>query len=256
LPSENNLSYESINKFIEETSEESAVSDASPAFAVVLPLDYHAECAMACAKKILCGVITGEEPCPAWTEKGHPDLIVSGKPDEAATIEFCRTLWNELSLKPVASACRMGVLYSANRMSLPAVNSLLKITEEPPRSGRIMLLLEENSMLPTLRSRIRVFNYIADRAGSAESPDIPKSLGPFLKWIGRTRKMSPREMLPELENWAMFFAGEKDFGRASSLDSICMLARKGKLTTPMIQDLVWAGLEGEVRFEQLLDNFW
>lgn len=256
MPSANNPLHGSIEKFIEETSSASAAPDASPAFAVVLPLAYHVDCVKACARKILCGGAAGEETCPAWTEKGHPDLISSGKPEDAATIEFCRTLWKELSFKPIASIWRLGVLYSGNRMSLPAVNSLLKITEEPPPSGRIMLLMEENSMLPTLRSRIRVFNYTTGRTGAVERPDIPASLGPFLKWAGRTRKMSPQEMLPELENWAVFLAGQKDFGRASSLDSICMLARKGKLTTPMIQDLVWAGLEGEVRFEQLFDDFW
>jgi len=256
LPSGNEVLSESIEKFIEETSSASAASDASPAFAVVLPLAYHADCVMACARKILCDEMTREEQRPAWSEKDHPDLIQSGKPEEAATIEFCRTLWKELSLRPVSSTRRLGVLFSGNRMSLPAVNSLLKITEEPPPSGRIMILLEENSMLPTLRSRIRVFNFIPGSSGEVEPPDIPGNPGTFLKWVGRTRKRSPQEMLPELENWVLFLARQKDFGRASSLDSICMLARKGKLTTPMIQDLVWAGLEGEVRFEQLFDDFW
>jgi DNA polymerase-3 subunit delta' len=48
-------------------------------------------------------------------------------------------------------------LYGCDRLSLPAGNSLLKITEEPPEKGRILLFLEEDNLIPTLRSRLVIF---------------------------------------------------------------------------------------------------
>ncbi|MDO9508826.1 MAG: DNA polymerase III subunit delta' [Thermovirgaceae bacterium] len=259
MPSQSDLSQNRISQFIRETSDQIGCADAPQAFACVLPLAYHVECALACARKILCYSGTGSDSCPScsdWAGNSHPDLLFLGKPDEPPGIEDCRRLWGELSLKPVSSRYRIGVLFAAHRMSLPAANSLLKITEETPVSGRVMLLMEENSMLPTLRSRLRVFRFISEDPAGFPEKKVPSGISEYIKWIGQTRKTSPQEISADLEGWVRHFASIKDFTRASRLDVICVLARKGKLTTPMIQDLALAGLEGEVPFEQLFDDFW
>lgn len=259
LPPQSDISHNSIREFIQETSRQIGREEAPQSFACILPLAYHVECALACARKILCYSGTGSDSCAScseWIKDNHPDLIFLGKPDEPPRIDDCRSLWGELSLKPVASRNRVGVLYAADRLNLPTANSLLKITEDTPVSGRIMLLMEEDSMLPTLRSRMRVFRFIPDV--SLESPErrIPSGISEYIKWIGQTRKTNPQEIASDLDGWVRHFASKKDFKRASRLDLVCVLARKGKLTTPMIQDLVLAGLEGDVSFEQLFDDFW
>ena len=259
LPLQSDLSQNRIRGFIQETSSQIGREEAPQSFACILPLAYHVECALTCARKILCFSDTGSDFCAAcseWVRDNHPDLIFLGKPDEPPRIDECRKLWGELSLKPVASRHRVGVLFAADRLNLAAANSLLKITEDTPASGRIMLLMEDDSMLPTLRSRMRVFRFIPD--ASLESPEkkIPSGISEYIKWIGQTRKTNPQEIVSDLDGWARHLASNSDFKRSARLDLICVLARKGKLTTPMIQDLALAGLEGEVPFEQLFDDLW
>jgi hypothetical protein len=77
-----------------------------------------------------------------------------------------------------------------------------------------------------------------------------------MKWIGKTRKVDPKVLAVEIQDWVEHFLSRKDPSRASDLDTVRLLTEKGKLTTPMVQDLVLASLEGEVRFEELLGDNW
>lgn len=261
LPSQTDISRECLDEFIQKTSFDLATNNAPQAFACVLPLSYHVECALACARKILCDSGTGSDSCPScsgWKKDSHPDLFFLGRPDAPPGIEECRRLWGELSLKPVSSNKRIGVLFAAHRLSIPAANSLLKITEETPASGRIMLLMEEDSMLPTLRSRLRIYrSFPVELKEFRESGNgVPLEIPEFLRWVGQTKKARPQELALDLDGWVRYFVSRNDLVRASRLDLVCVLARKGKLTAPMIQDLALAGLEGDVSFEQLFDDFW
>ncbi len=149
---------------------------------------------------------------------------------------------------------RVGVIHAADRLSLPAANSLLKITEEMPSTGTLMLLMEDNAIIPTLRSRLRVFHFrVFDREHIPEK--APAGVVDFINWAGKTRKNDPRDLISDLENWVSSFISGNDLARASNLDLVCVLAERGKLTTPMIQDLAMASLEGEVQLEELLVIF-
>ncbi len=259
MSSKNDIFRERISEFIKRASSDLSANNSPQAFACMLPLSYHVECAMACARKILCSSGTGSDSCSScseWTKDSHPDLFFLGKPGEPPGIEECRRLWSELSLKPVTANKRMGVLFAAHRLSIPAANSLLKITEETPESGRIMLLLEEDALLPTLRSRLRVYRFFPGDLDEVPGNMVPFGVSEFLKWVGQTNKTAPQELVVVLDGWVRYFVSVNDFKKASRLDSVCVLARKGKLTTPMIQDLVLAGLEGDVSFEQLFNDFW
>lgn len=248
-----------IEDYIQRISSELILNNGPQAFACVIPLKYHSQCAIGCGKMILCDSGTGCGSCSScaeWTKDSHPDIFFLGKPDEPPGIEECRKLWGELSLRPVAANTRLGVLMAAHRLSIPAANSLLKITEETPPSARIMLLLEEDSMLPTLRSRLRVFRFFHDDSKEVVQTRVPIGMAECFKWMGKTRKSSPQELAAELECWARCSVSENDYERASRLDLICTLARKGKLTVPMIHDLALAGLEGDAAFEELFDDLW
>lgn len=51
------------------------------------------------------------------------------------------------------------VIPNADDMSLPAKNSILKVTEEPPNNAKFVMLLEDlNNTLPTIRSRANVYS--------------------------------------------------------------------------------------------------
>jgi len=259
LPSQIDIFRGRITEFIQEISSDLSNDNAPQSFACVLPLSYHVECALSCARKILCNTGIGNDSCSScseWVKDCHPDLFFLGKPEEPPGIEECRRLWGELSLKPVSSKRRMGVLLAADRLSIPAANSLLKITEETPESGRIMLLMEEDSMLPTLRSRLRLYRFPPVAMEEFQESSVPFGISEFLKWVGRTKKTGPQELAVDLDGWVRYFTSRNDFIRASRLGFVCVLARKGKLTAPMIQDLARAGLEGDVSFEQLFDDFW
>ena len=253
-----NIADKEIPAFIENIASNSGSLSLSQPFACVLPSEFHKECAVSCAKKILCFSGTGEDSCPAclgWVGDSHPDLVFFGKPDEPPGIEECRKIWEELSLKPCNSRKRVGVIHAADRLSLPAANSLLKITEEMPSTGTLMLLMEDNAIIPTLRSRLRVFHFrVCDRGHIPEK--APAGVVDFIKWAGKTRKNDPRDLISDLENWVSFFVSGNDLGRAANLDLVCVLAERGKLTTPMIQDLAMASLEGEVQLEELFSDIW
>lgn len=259
MPTQIDIFRERISEFIQNISSDLLKDNGPQAFACVLPLSYHVECALTCARKILCNTGTGTDSCSScceWAKDRHPDLFFLGKSDEPPGIVECRRLWSELSLKPVSSKRRMGVLFAADRLSIPAANSLLKITEETPESGRIMLLMEEDSMLPTLRSRLRVYRFTSCDLEEFQESSVPAGISEFLKWVGRTKKSGAKELAADLDGWVRYFASRNDFNRASRLGLVCVLARKGKLTPTMIQDLAWAGLEGDVSFEQLFDDLW
>jgi DNA polymerase-3 subunit delta' len=224
-----------------------------------MPLSVHIDFALSCARKIMCFSGDGCGTCPAcraWTKTEHPDLLLFGAPGEPPGIKDCRTLWEELSLKPIASRKRVAVIHSAHRLSLPAANSLLKITEETPSTGALVLLLEEDVLIPTLRSRLRIFKFREGDRPNCEGQPVPSGVFEFMKWIGKTRKVDPKVLAVEIQDWVEHFLSRKDPSRASDLDTVRLLTEKGKLTTPMVQDLVLASLEGEVRFEELLGDNW
>lgn len=91
---------------------------------------------------------------PVWNEGNHPDLIHAGKHLAPPSIDECRTLQGELALHPLVSDRRMAVIWCAEKLSLEASNSLLKLTEEPPEHGCILFVSEEDKLIPTIKSRV------------------------------------------------------------------------------------------------------
>jgi len=251
---ENNLS-----SFVDEVSSVVGSDGARLPVAGVMPFSLHMDFAMACARKILCfsgdgcGTCTA---CRAWSKTEQPDLLFFGAPGEPPGIKDCRKLWEELSLKPVISRKRVAVIHSSHKLSLPAANSLLKISEETPSTGALIFLLEENVLIPTLRSRLRLFQFRGSVGPEPGGEATPPGVHEFIKWVGKTRKLEPKVLAAEIQGWVGFFLGKGDHCRAAGLDTIRLMAEKGKLTTPMAQDLVLVSLEGEVRLEELLGDNW
>ncbi len=61
-----------------------------------------------------------------------------------------------LALTPRYSRWRIGLINAADKLTVEAQNTLLKLLEEPPKHAIIILALKINSLLPTIVSRCRV----------------------------------------------------------------------------------------------------
>lgn len=118
---------------------------------------------------------TGLEPpcgeCPACRrirQDRHPDvvrvsrsrpLLLAGEEGEGATrrniaIEDVRGIQRLAGLKPYEGRWRVFILEEADRLSPEAGDALLKLLEEPPEGVVLVLTaLEEEALLPTVRSR-------------------------------------------------------------------------------------------------------
>ncbi|MFP4481285.1 MAG: hypothetical protein ACLFN0_00650 [Thermovirgaceae bacterium] len=230
--------------------------DTGQSVAIVAPKTLQTELATRFASRVLCHSGNAKDRCPSclsWNGENHPDLVMIGSLDQPPGIEDCRHIWEEISLVPVVGTCRLAVLFGCDRLSLPAANSLLKITEEPPEKGRILLVLEENTLIPTLKSRLRVFTYPSgDKEGRAEPPEGKAS---FFKWFEFTKNKKPAEILIDMSEWVPALA-EREPCLASRIELVRLLAERANLSTPMIQDLVHEAVQEGSRFDNVFDDLW
>lgn len=102
----------------------------------------------------------------------HPDcfhLRPSGKArqiragDTAADAGTMREFINKLTVSPVVSAQKVGIVYEADRMTAVnqvSANIFLKTLEEPPAHTTLLLLTTRPyALLPTIRSRVLHFRF-------------------------------------------------------------------------------------------------
>ncbi len=139
--------------------------------------------ALAFAQSIQCaGRAAGEgDACGACLacrkiEHGnHPDvqLLALPKDKQSYSIDQVRALIDQVALKPTEGRKRIFILGDANLLSLPAIQASLKVLEEPPPNGMILLTCANaESLLPTVLSRCQEV---------ALAPVAPDHLAPALK---------------------------------------------------------------------------
>lgn len=95
--------------------------------------------------------------CVAVREDRHEDIHSIAPDDEGGvlSIEKLRELQAKFTLAPFRSIRRAAVIEDADRMTTEAQNSLLKLLEEPPRHGHLILLTSERqALLETIMSRV------------------------------------------------------------------------------------------------------
>lgn len=190
-----------------------------------------------------------------WVDGSHPDMICAGSPTAAPTINDCRRLQGELALHPVAAKRRLAVVWTADKLAIEASNSLLKITEEPPVHGCILFLLEENNLIPTIKSRVWSV-YVDLPAEMTQPAPAPSSLGEWARWMDSARKPSPEILFLEMQGWVSDFAGKEDYMRASELDSLIRIMEQRRLSAAMIEDAAFALLKEDVPYEKILGGLW
>jgi DNA polymerase-3 subunit delta' len=95
--------------------------------------------------------------------RAHPDLIVlerlgeDGKVRKVIPVDEARRLSEFFSKSPASAPHRVAIIDAADDLNVPfAANAILKILEEPPARGVLLLVSHApGRLLPTIRSRCR-----------------------------------------------------------------------------------------------------
>jgi DNA polymerase-3 subunit delta' len=159
---------------------------------------------------------------------------------------------SDISLLPVFSSRRLGVIMFADNLLLPAANSLLKITEEPPSHVNLLFMMQNDTLLPTLRSRVR---YISVLTNSYMAPNrIPDNDIEWLEWGKNAKEIS--DIVSSLEKWSNYALENRNAELAFKLERVRLLINTGKLSKSMAQDLVLLAFKEELAVEHLFSDFW
>ncbi len=138
------------------------------------------------ARALLCdagqGVPCGRCRACELVEAGrHPDVLavdlevqrrLLGEKRTAAVykVDLVRRLQADLALRPVEAPWKVLILEHADRMTRQAANAFLKTLEEPPAFVVVMLTaLDEEGVLPTIRSRCQLIHLRPVPAGDIEA---------------------------------------------------------------------------------------
>ncbi len=204
--------------------------------AIVAPVKWHEEIIKGFAKKIL-----GEYK----NSENDPNFIIAGSFEKAADVNTCRNLIDAIKIKPLNSRYKLIFIISADKLLLPAANSLLKITEEPPGYARIIFLMEDGKkFLPTLKSRSR-YDVLTDDENNFNESGIlktPVNKSDWLKWLSENNKnkaeLNINKICDDLNGWVNYEIENKNLNLALKLEKIKLLASKNNLSVLMLQDLI------------------
>ncbi|MDD4835702.1 MAG: hypothetical protein EOM02_01325 [Synergistales bacterium] len=237
--------------------EERLKGDMPPsALALCLPVAFHREVLLEVAGFLLCndGSRCGICPsCLGWKDDSHPDMIMASQ-EGPPSVDQCREMSTELLLKPVLSAGRLGVVPFADGLNLNAANSLLKITEEPPEGCRLIFLMEEDRLIPTLRSRVLTVVFPEKEVFS--SVHIPSGRAEWTDWLGRVASLDREGFVREVQGLVTALTDRGLYSKASGLSQLIFLANQTHLSVSMMGDMVFLIIEEEYPFESVFDRVW
>ena len=208
------------------------------------------------AGRILCehGTACGScRSCLGWVDGAHPDLLVAGEPDAPAPVEECRHKSADLPMSPVVAPRRLLVFYAPEKMSPGAVNSLLKITEEPPPHGHILYLMNKANILSTLRSRLWMLSLSVEENIMPVQP--PTSQNAWISWLKENEKNDANDWYALALGFASWLCRNGETKKAAQLQQLAETALTTHLSAPMWSDLLFLHLRGEYPFEHVFDDF-
>jgi len=116
--------------------------------------------------------------CGLLVAGSHPDFLKIA-PEEAGKsilIDHIRDLGRYFALRPHYGLRKIALIEPADAMNRAAANALLKILEEPPSAGMMVLVADRPERLPaTVRSRCQQYSLDLARTGDLipENLDIP-----------------------------------------------------------------------------------
>lgn len=121
-------------------------------------------CSLAFAKALHCVHGTGCEQCDACKlyegQLAHPDLFLLDAAGGSLKIDQIRAMQERLNYKAELGGYKVCIIDGADRLTVQAANSSLKMLEEPPGQTVIILTGESRSQfLPTILSRCQVLSF-------------------------------------------------------------------------------------------------
>ncbi len=94
--------------------------------------------------------------------QAHPDLLVlerlveNGKVKKSISVDQARDLPEFFSKSPSQAQARVAIIDAADDLNINAANALLKVLEEPPQNGVLLMVTHApGRLLATIRSRCR-----------------------------------------------------------------------------------------------------
>jgi len=188
-----------------------------------------------------------------WSEGKHPDLIYAGSNEKAPSIEECRGLNEELALHPVSAMRRLAVIWSADKLSLEAENSLLKLTEEPPANGCILFVCQENRLLPTIKSRVWSVNIdLPDEYTQAiKAPSTPMEWARWIEKSSTGKKSDTETVFLEMQGWIKYYTEHGEYKKASDTELIIKLSKLRNMSLSMIEDIAFTVLQEGINCEKI-----
>ncbi len=98
--------------------------------------------------------------CKKISAGTHPDVRIISPEETYIRIDQMRQIRSELNLRPFEGRERVYIIDQAEKLNLEASNSILKTLEEPPENVIIILVsVNPNALLPTIRSRCQLYKF-------------------------------------------------------------------------------------------------
>ncbi|SKC83746.1 DNA polymerase III subunit [Maledivibacter halophilus] len=98
--------------------------------------------------------------CVKINNNNHPDISIIKSDGKSIKNKQIEEFQNDILLRPYESDKKVFIIEDAHTMTISAQNRLLKILEDPPKYGIIILIVENSySLIPTIRSRSQIIKF-------------------------------------------------------------------------------------------------
>lgn len=186
--------------------------------------------------------------------QSHPDLLVlerlveGGKVKKSISVDQARDLPEFFSKSPSQAKARVAIIDAADDLNINSANALLKILEEPPEHGVLLMVSHSpGRLLATIRSRCRRLTF------------SPWSQGAVADLLIRRGDLDA----PEAERIATMAGGSP--GAAIALSSVATMEADALAQRWVMGEGLdraealsvadgFRGTEGPVRFERIMDR--
>lgn len=96
-------------------------------------------------------------PCRKIGKNNHPDVLMIRDNGSSIGIDMIRQLQKDIYIKPYEGTKKVFIIANGDRMTLQAQNCLLKVLEEPPGTGIIIITTpNHHELIPTIISRCQI----------------------------------------------------------------------------------------------------
>lgn len=112
--------------------------------------------------------------CKTTLALKYPNLYILEPVSNWIIVEEISELSYHLASCAVNEGHKIAIIKNAELMRVESANKCLKILEEPPDTRTIFILLTEDAgrIIPTIRSRCQIFNFIFDSPGDLGESDL------------------------------------------------------------------------------------